>query len=99
MRFSTYLTIGQEMCDIELLDVQGLDRGVDEIADNGGGGVLDCIFCCLELLLCFVDGIPSSILGALSGTLSRTFGVARGVGSFVFSIVQDTSSEDLVQVD
>ena len=99
MRLSTHLTICQEMCDIELLDVQGLDRGVDEIADNGGGRILDCVFCGLEVLLGFVDRVPGSILCVLRGALSRAFGVVGGIRSFVFSIVKDTPSEDLVQVD
>ena len=87
------------MCDVELLDVQGLDRGVDEVADNGSGGVFDCVFCCLELLLGLVDSVPSSVLGVLRGTLSCVFGVVGGIGSFVFGIVQDTPSKNLVQVD
>lgn len=87
------------MGDIELLDIQGLDRGVDEVADNSCGSILDCVFCCLKLLVGFVHGVPSSIFGALGGTLSRAFGVVCGVGSFVFSIVKDAPSENLVQVE
>ena len=99
MRVSTYLAVRQEMCDIELLNVQSLDRGVDEIANNGSGGVLDCVFSCLEFLVGFIDSVPSSIFGVLGSTLSGALGVVRSVGSLVFSIVKDTPSEDLVQVD
>ena len=87
------------MRNIKLLDVQGLDRGVYEVADNGGGRVLDRVLCCLDLLVDFVYGVPGSILGGLRGTLSRVLGVLCGVGSFVLSIVKDTPSEDLVQVE
>ena len=58
------------MRNIKLLDVQGLDRGVYEVADNGGGRVLDRVLCCLDLLVDFVYGVPGSILGGLRGTLS-----------------------------
>ena len=87
------------MCNIELLDVQGLDCGIYEVADNGGGRVLDRVLCCLELLVSFVYGVSGSILGALRSTLSRVFGVVCGVGSFVLGIVNDTPSENLVQVE
>lgn len=87
------------MCNVKLLDVQGLDCGVYEVADNGGGRVLDRVLCCLDLLVDFVHGIPGSILGALRSTLSRVLGVFCGVGSFVLSIIKDTPSENLVQVE
>ncbi len=99
MRIPTYLTIGQEMCNIELLDIQGLDCGVDKVTDNSGSSVFDSIFCCLEILFCLVHGISGGILGVLRSTLSCAFGAFCGVGSCVFGVVKDTPSEYVVQVE
>ena len=99
MWLSSYLAVRQQMCDIELLNIQSLDRGIDEIVDNGSGGILDGVFSCLEFLVGFIHSVPSSIFGVLGGTLSRALGVIRGVGGLIFCIVKNTPSEDLVQVD
>ena len=83
VRIPTYLTIGQEMRDVELLDIQGLDCGVDKVTDNSGSSVFYGIFSCLEVLFCLVHSIPGGILGVLRSTLSCACGAFCSVGSCV----------------